>query len=280
MELKFVTLADLADTIRKNLWKVPRDIDYIVSIPRSGTIAASIISSFLNVPLIDINSLVAGVKPYGGGRLMYFKPSHTGRALVVDDTVWGGGAKEGARAKLSRVGGMEFIFMVVYLEGPGEKFVDLWLEDMRGYTDNFRQIVLYEWNIMQHHENNMRRFLFDLDGVFCLDPPDEREVKEYESYISNATPLFIPRSPLGGIITYRLEKYRGKTEEWLHGQGISYGRLVMCDSRSISPHLYKGRYYRDHDFSLFIESERGQAEKIAKISGKPVYCVESNRVYQ
>ena len=65
--MKYITLDDLAQTIRTNIWKVPRDIDFIITIPRSGTIAGSIISEFLNVPIVDIDSFVAGVKPYGGG---------------------------------------------------------------------------------------------------------------------------------------------------------------------------------------------------------------------
>ena len=39
--MKFVTLADLAATIRRNVHKIPHDVDFVIGIPRSGIIAAS-----------------------------------------------------------------------------------------------------------------------------------------------------------------------------------------------------------------------------------------------
>ena len=56
--MKYITLNDLSNTIRKNIWKIPRDIDFVLGIPRSGMIVASIISSYLNVPLIDIKEMM------------------------------------------------------------------------------------------------------------------------------------------------------------------------------------------------------------------------------
>ena len=280
MGMKYVTLADLSNTIRKNLWKIPRDIDFVVGVPRSGMISASIISSFLNVPLTDTHSLVAGLKPYGGKRIKYFKSPNTGKALVVDDTVWGGGAMRRAKEMLEGYG--NFVYMCVYLEGRGDYAVDIWLEDLREYTDNFTQIVLYEWNILQHHPKIMSKCLFDIDGVFCPDPPDERNEDEYLNYIKNAPPLFIPRTPAGGIITYRFEKNRKITEYWLKRQGIQYKELIMYEDekREISPYRFKGEFFRNNKYNLFVESNDRQARKISDISGKPVYCVETNRVYQ
>ena len=42
----------------------------------------------------------------------------------------------------------------------------------------------------------------------------------------------------------------------------------------------KGEYYRDNDYTLLIESNDREAQKIAEIAGKPVYCVDSNKMYQ
>lgn len=33
--MKYITIADLSDTIRKNIWKIPHDIDCVIGIPRS-----------------------------------------------------------------------------------------------------------------------------------------------------------------------------------------------------------------------------------------------------
>ncbi len=289
--MKYVSLADLSETIRKNLWKIPRDIDFIIGVPRSGMIGASIISSYLNVPLIDINSFLAGLEPKGGLRLVYFYNTHkkSNKVLVLDDTVSSGRAMNETRERLSGITDYNFIFSCVYLEGWGGNAVDLYLEDFRKYTENFTTIVLYEWNIFQHHPDTMKHCLYDIDGVFCPEPPDERNEAEYLHYIENAPPLFIPRTPIGGIITYRLIKNKEITEKWLRRQGIMYKKLIMFEAYSwekrnesgISPERFKGEYYLKHDkYKLFIESSDYQARKIAQMTGKPVYSVETNKIYQ
>lgn len=120
-------------------------------------IAASIISSYLNVPLIDVNSFLSGLEPTGGKRLDYFNNNHqkTNKALVIDDTVFGGTAMKNTRKKLSNHKELSFIYICVYLEGVGIKDVDIYLEDVRQYTDDNNKIVLYEWNIFQHHHGVM-----------------------------------------------------------------------------------------------------------------------------
>ena len=289
--MKYITLSDMAQTIRANIWKVPRDIDFIISIPRSGTICASIISEFLNVPLIDINSFVEGVKPSGGGRLRYYykKEHDTKRVLVVDDTVFSGLSKVLAREKLKPFTDYEFIFMAVYLEGPGEQYVDLYLEDIRQYTNNFTQIVLYEWNIFHHNEDIMASCLYDMDGVLCLDPPDERNTEAYVNYIRNAVPLFVPSVKIGGIVTFRLIKYADITTEWLQKYGVECDNIIMFNSQSwderamsgINPGEWKGMIYKQlPQYKLFVESEPSQAETIARVSGKQVLCVGDNKIYE
>lgn len=289
--MKYITLSDLANTIRTNIWKIPRDIDFIISIPRSGTICASIISEFLNVPLIDIDSFIAGVKPYGGGRLRHYnkKAHNTNRVLVVDDTVFSGLSKIQAKEKLKDFTDYEFIFMAVYLEGPGKSHVDLYLEDISMYTNNFTQLVLYEWNIFHHNEDIMESCLYDMDGVLCLDPPDERNEAAYQAYIKDAVPLFIPSTKIGGIVTFRLIKNAEVTKEWLNRHGVEYGTMIMFNAQSweeraragIEPGEWKGMIYKQlPQYKLFVESSPNQAETIAKTAGKPVLCVEDNKIYE
>ena len=289
--MKYITLQELTQTIRQNIWKIPRDIDFIIAIPRSGTICASIISEFLNVPLIDIDSFVAGVKPYGGGRLRHYnnKEHNTKRVLVVDDTVFSGWSKVKARERLKDFTEYEFIFMVVYLEGPGKQYVDLYLEDVSMYTNNFTQLVLYEWNIFHHNEDIMESCLYDMDGVLCLDPPDELNTEAYVNYIKNATPLFIPSTKIGGIVTFRLIKYSDITTEWLKKQGVEYDYMMMFNAQSweerarsgIEPGDWKGLIFKQlPQYKLFVESSSSQAETIAKVSGKPVLCIENNKMYE
>jgi orotate phosphoribosyltransferase-like protein len=58
VEMNFRSIADLSAAISTNLNKVPRDVDVIVGIPRSGVHAASIISLGLKLPLTNIDGLI------------------------------------------------------------------------------------------------------------------------------------------------------------------------------------------------------------------------------
>ena len=288
--MKFVTLSDMAHVIRDNFHKVPHDVDFVLGVPRSGIIAASIISEFLNVALVDVDSFVSGAKPTGGARLHYRKDSGRARkrVLVVDDTIFGGGTMRAVRKKLAPFNDRyEFIYMVVFHEGPCND-IDLALTDVRSYTDNFKNIVLYEWNILQHHAQLMSECIYDLDGVFCIDPPDERNAEEYLNYIRNAMPLFLPATPIGEIVTYRLVSNQEATKLWLLEHGIKYKTLTMFPASSwdernnsgISTVQFKSDIYNSRIWAkLFVESDDEQARAIHEKTGKPVYCVGSNMMY-
>lgn len=278
----------MAAAVRRNIFKVPHDIDFVIGVPRSGMIPASMVAEFINVPLIDVDSFCAGARPTGGGRLRLVNRKATSKVLVLDDTVFRGKSMSKTQAKLAPYKDLyEFIYAAVYLEGRGSDVIDFWFEDVRKYTNNFTQIVLYEWNIFHHIPSIMDYCMYDMDGVLCLDPPDERNVEQYERYIREATPLFTPTVNIGAIVTYRLKRYRDITEKWLRENGISYGDLVMFQAMSwdernrsgISPEEFKASHYRKSNAKIFVESNDRQAQRIHDISGKPVLCVETNKLY-
>lgn len=291
---KYITFEDLSKTIRNNFYKIPHDIDFVVGVPRSGVICGSIISEFLNVPLIDSNSFAHGATPTGGYRLHHYdrikQQKLKQKVLVVDDTVYGGTSMRKTKTLLNPLAdNYNFIYMAVYMEGFAKDVVDLYLEDVSCYTNNCTQCVLYEWNIFHHNEKLMNHCIYDIDGVLCLNPPDERNEEEYLKYIKNATPLFTPTAKIGEVLTYRLSKNREITEQWLKDNKIEYGKLTMFEANTweernksgIKPEVFKGVYYKNNtSLVLFVESDDYQAKRIAEISGKPVYCVETNRMYQ
>lgn len=98
--MKYITLHELTSTIRNNIFKIPHDVDFVIGIPRSGIIVGSIISEFLNVPLIDIDSYCNGSKPTGGNRLSIANKSKSNKVLVVDDTTYSGNSMSQAKEKL------------------------------------------------------------------------------------------------------------------------------------------------------------------------------------
>lgn len=286
--MKYITLKEMAYAVRRNIYKVPHDIDFVIGVPRSGMIPASMVAEFINVPLIDVDSFCAGAKPTGGGRLRLTNRPKTNKVLVLDDTVFRGKSMNDTKMKLARFNGQyQFTYAAVYLEGSGSNVIDFFFEDVRKYTHNFTQIVLYEWNIFHHIHSIMDYSMYDMDGVMCLDPPDERNIEEYEEYIKDAVPLFTPTVPIGAIVTYRLGKYKDITTKWLEDNGIRYKYISMFPANSweernksgISPEKFKATLYKESHAKLFVESNESQARKIFEMSGKPVLCVDTNVLF-
>lgn len=289
-EFNYITLKDMVSTIRDNIYKIPRDIDFVIGVPRSGMIAASIISEYINVPLIDLNSFIEGVVPSGGHRLELFKSNTNKKVLVIDDTTFSGKAMNETKKKLAPFKDYNFIYSVVYLEGEfGAPTIDLCLEDIRYRTKEGIQ-MLYEWNLFNHYPHIMNTFMFDIDGVFCIENgrPDDMYESEYEEYIKNAKPRFIPRVPINSIVTYRISKYEDITKNWLKENGIQYKNLYMFKANDwrernysgISAEKMKADIYKNSDCKLFIESNDIEAQRICAWSGgKQVLCIDSNRLY-
>ena len=284
--MRYITINELNSTIRNNLHKIPHDVDFVIGIPRSGIIVASIISTLINVPLIDIDSFCSGAKPTGGHRLGTVQKNNTKKVLVIDDTSFSGRAIREAKQKLANYD-YDFIYMVAYVDGHSDKDVDFWLEDVRNPAE--WGLVFYEWNIFNHAPQWTTRFLYDIDGVVCVDPPSDHNTEEYEKYIKDAIPLYIPKVKVRGFVTYRIEKYRDITSQWLAKQGITYDMLVMFNAQTREERDYSGIssaqmkaavYKADTGAMLYIESDDDQAQQIHQMTNKPVLCTKSNKLYQ
>lgn len=297
--MEYISFETLCGDIRSNFWKIPKDVFGVIGIPRSGMLPATIISEFLNVGLASSNDLDRDCDLYElfsanhGNR--YMKTDSGKKILVVDDTCFSGTQNLKIRNKIENLFGdrkdFEFIYVVVYMEGNGETSMpDIYLRDIRWMARSSENgIVLYEWNLFNHNPRTANRIMFDYDGVFCLDPPDERNTEEYERYIKDPVPLFLPTNNPAvtiNVVTYRLEKYRKETEEFLRKNGIRNLNIRMYPSFSYEersktkPEIYKGNYYKNSEAILFVESDDMQARMIRAISGKSVYCVKTNKIYK
>ena len=285
--MHYISYSDMAADIRRNLYKVPADIDLIVGVPRSGMIAALMLAEQLNKRCTDLDSFLEGRHWSEGGRGRMLRHGVASKVLIIDDTVNSGVAMAGVLERIEPVREQyDITVATVYAEG-GQKameMVDVWLVDNHDPADNFH---LYEWNILQHYKSHMRRMLFDMDGVLCLDPPDDRDTEAYESYLPAAKPLTIPTAEIGGICTYRLSKYMAVTEEWLKRNGVQYRQIIMYPSHDraqrnseMSPERFKAKAYSiAHWAELFIESDDKQARRIHELTGKPVFCYSNGRMY-
>lgn len=275
----------MADCIRRNLWKVPSDVDLIVGIPRSGMIPALMLAELLNKRCADLDTFIEGRCMSYGTRGGMMRRGKEGKVFVIDDCVCSGKSIDKVREQLlPMVGEYDIVYGCVYAESPkAEEHVDVYFEDI-SQSD---KVYMKEWNILHLFKNRTKASMWDIDGLLCKDPPCDQDLAAYESYLPNAIPMIIPTNRVGALVTYRLEKYRGVTEEWLKKQGVEYGELMMFnapdrDTRNgtISSAKYKANLYRSASWAqMFVESDRKQAEKIYQLSGKPVFCYENGKLY-
>ena len=276
--MRYVTIAELSDMLRRNFWKIPHDIDLVVGIPRSGLMVANMLALYLNKRLSDLDSFIEGrILPCGDTRISMVSSGEIRRVLVVDDSVHSGNTINKARKKISNLAETYsyFYFSPIVTTG-GKQYVDAYAE----VIDDER---IFEWNLFHHHQIN--NSCLDMDGVLCKDPIIDDDGEQYKNFILTTPPLFLPTTTIDTIITCRLEKYRSLTEKWLRQHDIQYNHLIMLNLPTKASRLswgkhgeYKGHFYKSSPNTLFIESSFTQAQKIASISGKPVICIETNNL--
>lgn len=282
--MNYKSFADLSQDIKSNLHKVPRDVSLIVGIPRSGLLAANLFAVYLNLPLTDIDSFMNGKLLNTGFRgKSYEKDAFKGKILIVDDSIYSGKALKQVQQKLKELPAtkdLDIIYCCVYVYPNVTDMVDIPLVQL----DMPR---VFEWNIFHHKV--LENACVDIDGVLCVDPTNEEndDGENYLNFLLNASPYIIPKVKINTLVTTRLEKYRPNTEAWLKKHGIQYDELVMMDLPDKATRMkmnnrgeYKAEAFKQRKHcTIFIESERRQAQTIFELSGKTVYCVDTNEMY-
>ena len=286
--MNYKSIADLATTLRQNLHRIPRDVEVIVGVPRSGLLLANMISLELNLPLTDVDAFIKG-NIYQSGITRRLKKVHASNArpetwkkvLIVDDSVASGRSLNVIKDQLSTVKmNVKIIYLVAYVLAETKALVDIYFEEIK-------MPRMFEWNVLHHPL--LKYCCVDIDGVLCEDPYDWQndDGKEYSRFIKNAVSRHKPTHPIGWIVTSRLEKYRNETKEWLDRLNIDYGQLLMLDvpdavtRRKANKHAsFKAEVYKSTDSILFIESEEHQAVEISSLSGKPVLCMTNQNFFE
>lgn len=267
---------DLNGIILKRLSIIPRDIDLIVGIPRSGMLPANLLALYLNKPLSDIHSFVNGHIYKAGERGQFFEGDRFKKVLVVDDSIASGSAMMEAKKLLSAFEDKYDIrYCAVYVIPGKEKLVDFYFEvlPLPRY---------FQWNIFNHIF--LEKACLDIDGVLCMDPTPEQndDGPRYRDFLLNAQPLYVPGCPVGTLVTSRLEKYRQETELWLKKHNIRYKELKMLDLPNMEARQkannhaeFKAEVFKASQYVFFIESSLSQAREINILTKKPVYCTEN-----
>lgn len=275
--MNYRNINNLNEIILKRLYILPRNFDLIVGIPRSGMFPANLLALYLNRPVTDLDSFCNGHIYKAGERGQFFDITQIKKVLVVDDSISGGNALEKCKNKLKELEGQfEIKYCVIYSTPQKTSAVDY-------YFESVPLPRYFQWNIFNH--TILKKACFDIDGVLCVDPTaeDNDDGEKYRHFLLNAQPLFVPGSPIGTLVTSRLEKYRPETETWLAKNHVKYDKLVMLDlpnmearQRANCHASHKAKEYQSSvDYMLFVESSLPQAIEINKTTKKPVLCTEN-----
>ena len=99
--MNYRSVADMNEDVKAWASRLPRDVDLVVGIPRSGLLAASMLSLHLNVPLTDLDGFLEDRLLAAGERLNGVDTADPRRVLVVDDSVLTGSAMTEARERVA-----------------------------------------------------------------------------------------------------------------------------------------------------------------------------------
>lgn len=283
--MEYRTVAQLDDAVVSWLADLPRDIDVVAGIPRSGLLVANLLALHLNVPMTDVAGLIEGRVIQSGARFkgadprqFLSKPRHV---LVVDDSICSGSAMQKVKASLAAAALPHRVSYAAVYMAPEAR--------LDGHVDLYREIVpmprVFEWNLM--HGTVLTNSCMDIDGVLCLDPTDEQndDGPEYLTFLRDTPALLLPTAPVGWLVTSRLEKYRAQTVEWLARHKVQYGDLRMMQYPDMAARRaarayarFKSEIYLETGAWLFIESDAALAVQIAQLSGRSVFCTETREM--
>lgn len=257
---------------------LPKDFECVIGIPRSGMLVATVIASWLNVPLGTItnsNELII----LSGGSKCAPKDNIKGKILIVDDSInWG--KTLNSYKKLFKSKNLKAYYGALYYIKQSRQFIDYGFKEVN-------QLRVFEWNLFHHPLLGVS--CVDIDGVLSEDPSAEEndDGPKYLKFLKGVKPKYIPTTKIHTLVTCRLEKYREVTEAWLKEHNIKYRKLIMMDYPTREARMkdnkyaiYKADIYRKTpDTYLFIESEEWQAEAIAKETGKRTLCIRSMKQF-
>lgn len=269
----FISLNQLYKDIRDLSVKLPT-FDIVAGIPRSGMIAAGILSSHLNLPLGSVDRTNGLIVFQGGVR---DSPPAGKRILVLED---------------SAHSAFFLTWIHDFLPGYVVKTAAIYVEDhIKHRLHYFGKICpqprLFSWGFMNC--DLLKIACVDMDGVLCVNPTNNQndDGPRYRDFVINTPQIYRPlRKPIHSIVSSRMEKYRSLTEAWLLKHNVAYNNLVLTNYLSASERQkdnryaeLKAEYYKSVNCGWFVESDSRQAKRIADLTGKPVICSDTLESY-
>lgn len=284
-EMNFVDYACMSRDVRTWSTQLPKDIDAIIGVPRSGILPAAMLALYMNKPLGEPYRFKESRELFAGGQRLKNRKSKPWaendikKVLVVDDSCLSGYALKKVKDLLNSIEDVKIEFAAVY---PVENQVNA--------LDYYCRIIpsprVFEWNILHH--SILEKSCCDIDGVLCRNPSEEEndDGAGYCQFIETVSPLYLPTVKVNTLVTCRLEKYRTKTITWLEKHGVEFEHLVMMNYSSMEERQqakkhseFKADVYLKSLCRLFIESSVEQAKAIYDLTKKPVLCIDEMKMY-
>lgn len=269
--MEYRSIAELNDRVVDWVGVLPRDLDLIVGIPRSGMLPANLLALHLHLPFTDVEGLCTGRIMTSGQRGVRYPDLHRPlNVLIVDDSVCSGVSMNRVRATVAAARlphRIRYGAVFVTPEAVREGKVDLFAEAVP-------MPRAFEWNIL--YTPHLQRFCIDFDAVIA--GPGENSgslgTAGSQGIPGSRGPHFLPRHRVGWLVTTRPEGMREQTLNWLALHGIECEELIMASTSSHirSAVAFKARVYCDTEAELLIEGDPDHAAAIAEQAGKPVFC--------
>ena len=267
----FISFREILDCTLEWIKYLPKDIDVVVGIPRSGMFVASVIALSLGKPLTSPELFAEG-KVWWTKKKESQHPIQLRKVLLVDDTIGEGTTFMNAQQIiLEKNPNAEIIKASLFSNPTPSVQLDYYFTVLSKGYDRF------EWGLMHAHVGITAT---DMDGILCEECPldADRDEEKYKEWIATVKPYRIPAYEIDAIITSRLEKYRKHTEEWLRKHGVKYKRLIMWNLpdkkfRTNSAE-YKSRELLKLKPEWYWESNFGEAKQIWKKTKIPVLCFD------
>ena len=161
--MNYKTFSDMSKDIFNSMDKIPKDIDLIIAIPRSGLFPAQIISNLIHKPMTVLDDFL-DKKIYSCGltRNIPILPfEKIKKVLIVDDSILNGNQMIKVKEKLKQFSNICFIYLAVYSTLDAIQKVDI-------YCKICPIPRLFEWNIFNSWI--IKNSCFDIDGILCKDP--------------------------------------------------------------------------------------------------------------
>ncbi len=269
--LTFVSLADALKLVGSLTTQLPRDVDMVIGVPRSGLLFANIIAQKMGLPLATTDTIGT---PWQSKHISSVKKFN--KVLLFDDSYRSGAALHEELDRLISLGfdRDSIVTASLIVSEKGRSVVDYYATLIDGPR-------LFEWNML--HKN--MKLATDLDGVLCENPPSRVRHDEfaYERWLEQARPYLIPTFEIDTIITARLEKYRHVTETWLRMNGVAYKHLVMSNALSRQEQRERGPVHKVAELqrntpAIYWESSFKEAVIISSQVSIPVLCTDEMKL--